>query len=208
MTVVVTVLAIIGVTFLGIIVNYFVVIVRNNELTSMTVNSQNLLRSTVENIRFGDGVEQTNQVYDPNAPAGGWSTSDSNFVIIIAVPAETSSHAYIIDPSTGSPYMNELVYYKDGETLMERKLANPDATGDTMVTTCPPSLESSSCPSDTQLANYVNSMLFTLYDQDAAVTTNPALARSIGITLNMQRNAPGEPLNLTTTTRVTLRNRF
>lgn len=208
MTVVVTVLAIIGVTFLGIIANYFVVIVRNNELTAMTVNSQNLLRSTVENIRFGDGVEKTNQIYDPNAPAGGWSTSDSNFVIIIAVPAETSSRAYIIDPSTGSPYMNELVYYKNGSTLMERKLANPNATGNTMVTTCPQSLASASCPPDIQLADYVSSMLFTLYDQNAAVTTDPSLARSIKITLNMQRNAPGEPLNLTTATRVTLRNRF
>lgn len=206
--VVVSVMAIVGVVFLGIIANYYVVITRNNELADMTIISQNLLRSTVENIRLGDGVRQTNQVSDPNAPSGGWSTSDSNFVIIIAVPAMDSSHDYISDPNTGSPYMNELVYYKNGSTLMERRLANPGASGDTMVTTCPANLASSSCPADVQLASYVNSMTFTLYDQNAVTTSDPTQARSVKISLNMQRNAPGEPLNLSTDMRVTLRNRF
>ncbi len=205
---VVTVIGIVGVVFLGLVVNYFVVITRNDELTNMTVDSQNLLRSTVENIRFGDGVRQTNQITDAHAPVGGWTTSNSTFVIIIAVPAETTGRAYIINPSSGSPYMNELVYYKNGSTLMERQLANPSASGNNMITTCPPSLASSSCPADIQLAQYVNTMAFTLYDQNAAATTDPTAARSINITLTMQRNAPGAPLNLTTSTRVTLRNRF
>lgn len=204
----VSVLAVIGVVFLGLIANYFVVITRNNELTEMTINSQNLLRTTVENIRFGDGVRQTNQITDPNAPAGGWNTSNTSFVIVIAVPAVDKSRNYITDPSTGSPYMNELVYYKNGTDLMERILANPSATGNTLETTCPSSLASATCPADPQLANYVSSMTFTLYDQNAAVTTDPTLARSVKINLTMQRNAPGEPLNLDTATQVTLRNRF
>lgn len=204
----ISVFAIIGVTFLGLTSNYFVVITRNNELAEMTVNSQNLLRTTVENIRFGDGIRQTNQISDPNAPAGGWNTSNSSFVIVIAVPALNSSHDYITDPDTGSPYMNELVYYKDGTNLMERKLANPGATGNTLTTTCPADKASQSCPADTQLADYVSSMTFVMYDQDAAITSDPTLARSIQINLTMERNAPGEPLDLNTSTRVTLRNRF
>lgn len=206
--VVVTVLAVVGVTFLGISVNYFVIITRNEELSEMTINSQNLLRTTVENIRFGNGVEQSNQISDPNAPAGGWNTSNSSFVIVLPVPALDDSHNYIIDPDTGSPYMNELVYYKNGSTLMERTLANPSADDDSLVTSCPPASATSSCPADKQLATYVNSMTFTLYDQNAASTTTPSLARSVLITLNMQRNAPGNPINLTTNIRVTLRNRF
>jgi prepilin-type N-terminal cleavage/methylation domain-containing protein len=207
-TVSVTVMAIIAVTFIAAVTSYFVVINRNNQLTQMTIDSQNLLRSTVENIRFGDSVRQTNQITDPNAPSGGWTTSNSTFVIIIPVPAETRSRAYIIDPNTGSPYMNELVYYKNGSTLMERQLANPGAAGNSLITTCPPNLAHAGCPADTQLASYINSMTFTLYDQNAAITTNPTLTRSVNITLTMQRNAPGAPLNLTTSTRVTLRNRF
>lgn len=204
----ITVFAVIGVVFLGLIANYFVVITRNNELTEMTINSQNLLRTTVENIRFGNGVETTNQITDPNAPAGGWNTSEASFVIVLEVPAVDNSHNYIIDPGTGSPYMNELVYYKNGTDLMERTLANPNATGNTLETTCPSSLATSTCPADTLLATYVSSMTFTMYDQNAALTTDPTQARSIKISLTMQRNAPGEPLNLYTTTQVTLRNRF
>ncbi len=204
----ISVFAIIGVVFLGLTVNYFVVITRNNELSEMTVNSQNLLRSTVENIRFGDGVRQTNQINDPNAPAGGWNTNNNSFVIVIAVPALNSSRNYIIDPNTGSPYMNELVYYKNGTDLMERKLANPNASGNTLVTTCPVNLATQSCPADTQLAAYVSSMTFIMYDQDSVLTSDPTLARSIKVNLTMERNAPGEPLDLDTSTRVTLRNRF
>ena len=205
----VTIMAIIGVVFLGLTANYFVTITRNNELAEMTINSQNLLRTTVENIRLGDGVRQTNQINDPNAPSGGWNTSNSAFVIVIAVPAVDKNHNYIIDSDTGSPYMNELVYYKNGmEDLMERTLANPSATGNTLETTCPANLATSTCPADTLLANYVSSMTFALYDQNAASTTDPTQARSIKINLTMQRNAPGEPLNLYTSTQVTLRNRF
>lgn len=206
--VVLMVMAVVGIGFLSIASNYFVIITRNNELAGLTVGSQNLLRSTVENIRFGDGVRQSNQINDPNGPAGGWNTSESNFVIILAVPALDSSHNYINDSDTGSPYMNELVYYKSGTRLMERKLANPSATGNTLVTTCPSSLASKTCPADTDLADYVNSMVFTLYDQDGATTTTATDARSVKITLNMQRNAPGNPINLQTQIRVTLRNRF
>lgn len=208
LVVVISVMAVIGVVFLGMVANYFVVITRNNELSEMTINSQNLLRTTVENIRFGDGVRQTNQITDANAPSGGWNTSQSSFVIVLAVPALTTAHAYITDPSTGSPYMNELVYYKSGTTLLERKLANPSATGNSLQTTCPSSKATSTCPADTQLAQYVNTMTFYMYDQDNNATSDPTQARSVKITLNMQRNAPGNPLNLTTSTQVTLRNRF
>ncbi|HSX45610.1 MAG TPA: type II secretion system protein [Candidatus Saccharimonadia bacterium] len=208
LTIVVSVMAIVGVVFIGIVSNFFVIISRNNALTEMTINSQNLLRTTVENIRYGDGIRQTNQISDANAPVGGWSTSDTNFVIIIAVPALDGSRNYIIDSSTGSPYMNELIYYKSGTTLMERRLANPSASGNRMTTTCPTNLASTTCPADLTLAPYVNTMTFSMYDQDAAATTDPTLARSIKITLNMQRNAPGNPINLTTSTQVTLRNRF
>lgn len=205
--VVISLMAVLGVAFLGISANYFNVINRNNLLAEMTVSSQNLLRSTVENLRYGDGVRQTNQITDPNAP-GGWSTSNSNFVIIIAVPALDSSKAYIINPDTGSPYMNELVYYKSGTSLMERKLANPSAAGNSLKTTCPEASASAACPADTRLAEYINSMLFTLYDQDGAQTTTASATRSVKITLNMQRALPGKPINLSTVMQVTLRNRF
>jgi prepilin-type N-terminal cleavage/methylation domain-containing protein len=204
----ITVMSIIGVTFIGLIAHYFVVISRNNAQAEMTIQAQNLLRTTVENIRFGDGVRQTNSIIDANAPAGGWNTSNSSFVIIIAVPALDNSRAYIIDPNTGSPYMNELVYYRDGKSLKERILANPSATGNRLHTSCPSNLASATCSADPVLADYVKSMTFTLYDQDNIVTALAANARSVNINLTMERNAPGNPLTVNSTIRVTLRNRF
>lgn len=208
LTVAVTVMGIVGVAFIGIIAHYFVVISRNNAQTEMTLASQNLLRSTVENIRFGDGVRQTNQIPDGNGPAGGWNTNNSSFVIIIAVPALDNARNYIIDTNTGSPYMNELVYYKSGSTLYRRVLANPLATGNRLKTTCPPASSTPSCRPDAMLAEYVNTMDFTLYDQNGAITTAATSARSVKIDLNMQRNAPGNPITVDNSIRVTLRNRF
>ncbi|HET9850162.1 MAG TPA: hypothetical protein VFP35_00835 [Candidatus Saccharimonadales bacterium] len=206
--VITAVTAILAVSFLSALTNYYLVIARNNASIDLTVGSQNLLRTTVEALRVGGGVRQTNTITDPNAPAGGWTTSNSNFVIVIASPALDSSRNYIIDPSTGNPYMNELVYYKNGSSLMQRSLSNPNATGDTLKTSCPAALASASCPADKDLADYVNSMVFTLYDQDAALTTDPAQAKSIDISLTMQRDSLGAPIKLTNDIRVTLRNNF
>lgn len=206
--VVISVTAIVAVTFIGVIASYFTLISRQNSLADMTITSQNLLRSTVENIRYGNGVRQTNQISDPNAPVGGWNTNNTAFVIIIPVPALDSSRAYIIDPNTGSPYMNELVYYKNGTTLMERKLADPGAIGNSLKTSCPANLASSSCPADIQLATNVSNMSFTLYDQDAVVTADTTAARSVKIDLTLQRQALGNPIIFSNSIRVTLRNRF
>lgn len=204
----ITLYGIIGVTFTGLTANYFVSINRTNQIQEMTVASQNLLRTTVENIRYGDGVRQTNQINDPNSPSGGWNTNNSAFVIIIAVPALDSAGEYIIDPDTGSPYMNELVYYKSGKVLLQRKLAHPNATGNVLKTSCPENLASNACPADIKLADHVSSMVFTLYDQDGAETTTSSSARAVKIALTMQRNALGDSLELTNYIHVTLRNRF
>lgn len=190
------------------IATYFKLISQNNAGIDLTVSSQNLLRSTVEALRYGGGVEQSNTITDPNAPVGGWNTSNSNFVIVIDTPAEDSAHNYIINPATGGPYMNELVYYKNGGSLMRRALANPGALGNSLQTSCPSNLASSSCPADKDLADYVNSMVFTLYDRNANQITDPTKAHSVKIDLTMNRTIFGTSLSQSNSIRVTLRNDF
>jgi len=188
--------------------NSFALITRNGTLTEMSNDSQNLLRTTVETIRYGAGVRQNNTITDPNQPAGGWTTSNTNFVIVISVPALNSSRNYILDSDTGEPYLNELVYYKSGTQLKQRTLANPGATGNTLKTTCPDNLATTACPADKQLINNVDSMVFTLYDQDNIQTTNPLIAKSVKINLDMKKNSVGGSVNFTNSIRVTLRNNF
>jgi Tfp pilus assembly protein PilE len=208
LTIGISVGAILFIAFMTVITDYFVLITRNNVSIDMTTSSQNLLRSTVELLRVSNGVRQTNSITDPNAPSGGWNTSNTSFVIVISTPALDAGHNYIVDPASGGPYMNELVYYKSGNSLMRRNLANPSATGDRMITTCPPSSATATCPADVDLADFFQSMSFTLYDQDAAATTDTTLARSIGINLTMQRNMFGSLITLNNSIRATLRNRF
>ncbi len=208
LTVSIVIIGILLVAFSSVITNYYKLITKTNAEIDMTVSSQNLLRSTVEALRYGEGVRQSNQITDANAPGGGWTTSSANFVIIITVPAYDSSRDYIIDVNTGDPYMNELVYYKSGSTLMRRTLAHPSAAGNTIVTSCPPASATPSCPADKALAEYVSTMSFTLYDQDGTTTADTTIARSVKIDLAMGRTIFGQVLSLDNSIRVTLRNRF
>lgn len=203
----IAIIGIIAVSLLAIITNYLVLITRNNILVDMTVDSQSLLRVTVEELRYGAGVRQTNAITDPNTPSG-WNTSNTNFVIIIAVPALDSARNYIIDTTTGSPYNNELVYFKQGSVLYKRTLAHPSASGNILQTSCPAASASPSCPADRVLNEATKNMVFTLYDQDDVITTDALLARSIKIDLLLERDTFGEPLVLNNSIRTTLRNQF
>jgi type II secretory pathway pseudopilin PulG len=208
LTLALSVFAVLSVSMLAIIMTFFTTIIRNSVFVDMTVASQNFLRSTEENIRYGAGVRQTNTIIDANAPGAGWNTSNTSFVIIIAVPAQDSNREYIIDPVTGGPYFNELVYYRSGGLLLQRTLANPSATGNTLTTSCPPASASVSCPADKELLVDLNTIAFVFYDQDNVVTTDPLLARSVEINLQTSKDSFGDPLTLSNTVRVTLRNTF
>lgn len=201
-------IGIVSVGVLGILTNYLAIITRSSIATDMTADSQNLLRATVEELRYGAGVRQTNTITDVNAPVGGWNTGNSNFVIVIAMPAVDGDGNYIIDATSGSPYNNEFVYFKSGSDLYKRILAHPSATGNSLLTSCPASLASASCPADRKLINTINDMVFILYDQDDIVTTDPLLARSVKISLSLQKDTFGQPLNLDYSIRTTLRNTF
>jgi prepilin-type N-terminal cleavage/methylation domain-containing protein len=204
----ITIIGFVGVGIMYAFTNYLVLVTRNGIMAEMTTASQNLLRGTVEELRYGAGVRDVNSITDANEPVGGWSTSNSNFVIIIAMPAQDEDREYIIDTLTGEPYNNEFVYFKSGTTLYKRVLANPSATGNTARTTCPESVATSSCPADRQLLDTLDDMVFTLYDQDDAATADPLLARSVRIDLALAKETFGDPLTLDYSIRTTLRNNF
>ena len=203
-----TLLAIVSISFLAVFTNFLVASTRTNSTIEMTSESQNLLRVMVEELRYGAGVRQTNTVADANGPGGGWNTGNTNFVIITAVPALDSSNQYIIDPTTGSPYLNEFVYYKSGTKLFKRTLAHPNASGNKLRTSCPSASASPTCPADRELAQNINTMSFVLYDQDNGLTTDALSARSIKIDLSLQNKTFGQPLIFDNSIRITLRNTF
>jgi hypothetical protein len=196
------------VSLLVIFTNFFVIMTRTNAIVDMTVDSQGLLRTVVEELRYGAGVRQSNTITDANAPPGGWDTDNANFVIVIAVPATDEDRNYIIDSATGSPYMNELVYYKSGSILHKRVLAHPSAVNNALKTSCPAAIATSSCPADRKLVETIKTMTFNLYDQDNAPTSDPLLARSIKIDLTLERDTFGQALSYDNSVRITLRNTY
>jgi type II secretory pathway pseudopilin PulG len=178
--------------------------IRSSLYAQLATESETVLRSVVEELRQSSAIETSNAISDANAPGGAWTTSNSNLILIISTPALDSSNNFIINPSTGYPYQNEIVYYASGTKLYKRYLANPSATGNTRKTTCPTATVG--CPADILMSSDFKTLNFVFYDQDDNVTTTIPSARSIKLLLQMQRKTYGKTLTFDNTIRITMRN--
>jgi type II secretory pathway pseudopilin PulG len=181
-------------------------VMRNDVQARLTLESQNILRRVVEDLRVSAGIHVSNTIPDINEPLGGWTTSNTDLILIVATPVLDSSNNFIIDSTSGEVYLNEIIYYADDNTLFKRILANPDALGNTFTTSCPPALATVACPADRTLSTSFDNMIFTFYDQDDNTTADPTLARSVEITINMTNNVFGQDVTIDNNIRVTLRN--
>lgn len=180
--------------------------IRGSLYAQLAAESQSILRSVTEELRQSSAIHQANANPDSHAPGGTWTTSNSNLILIISTAALDSSNNFILDPDTGYPYENEIVYFTSGGRLYKRYLANSAATGNTRKTTCPQSLSSASCPPDILMSNNFKTLNFVFYDQDDAVTTNITAARSIKLLIQMERRTYGKALTFDNTIRITMRN--
>lgn len=178
----------------------------SGQQTQLAVESQSILHATVEELRAGSGVRDTNLVADAYAPPEGWNTSNDNLVLIIATPALNDANDFIINPLTGEPYQNEIIYYASENTLYKRYLAHPDAVGNKRRTTCPAANASSTCPADVVLSENFKTMNFVFYDQDNIETSDLNLARSIKLLVSMERRDFGRAINYDNNIRITIRN--
>jgi prepilin-type N-terminal cleavage/methylation domain-containing protein len=172
----------------------------------MALDAETILTQMTEDIRLSDAISTTNALTDTHAPAGGWVTSDPSNIIIIENPAIDSGRNIIIDSTTGYPYRNELIYFLSGNALYKRVLANPLASGNTAITTCPTASSSSSCPADRLFSNDINNLSFTFYDSSDNTTADATQARSVLLTVNLSKKVYGRNIQLNNSTRVTLRN--
>ena len=180
--------------------------IRGSLYAQLASESETVLRSFVEELRQSSSIRSSNSIPDANAPGGAWTTSNANLILIISIPALDSSNNFIINPSTGYPYQNEIVYFASGTKLYKRYLANPSAGGNTRKTTCPEASSSSSCPPDILMSSNFKTLSFVFYDQDNIETTTISNARSIKLILQMQRKTYGKTLTFDNTIRITMRN--
>jgi prepilin-type N-terminal cleavage/methylation domain-containing protein len=189
-----------------VMISFYGATIRNSTEARLAVESQNILRSMVEELRTSSGVRASNTITDTNAPAGGWTTSNASLVLIISTPVTDTNNNYVIDSLTGDPYQNELIYFVNNSVLYKRYLANTSATGNRYKTSCPVASATASCPADVQLSDHFKAMSFEFYDQDDNITTTLSAARSIKLLLDMEQKTFGQTITFSNNIRVTMRN--
>lgn len=191
------------------VINIFAGGTRGYNKARLTLESQTTLRGIVEQIRNGSSIRNSNLISDSNK-GSDWNTDDADHVLIIASPATDNDGEFIENELTGLPYQDEFVYYVDEQSLHRRTLAHPLAVGNSRTTTCSVSPQTSSCtagaPSDAELSNSFDDLSFVMYDQDNAVTTTAAAARSVEFTLNLINLGLGKDPVVTSVDRMTFRN--
>jgi prepilin-type N-terminal cleavage/methylation domain-containing protein len=171
----------------------------------MVLESQLFLKRMTEDIRVANTVLTTNTLSDPEiGAAGGWVTSDPANILILTQPAVDSNADLIYDTSTGYPYQNEIIYHGAGAIMYRRTLENSTATDNAATTTCIPATPT--CPPDILLTDSLKNMTFNFYDIDNAATVVPAEARSVALTVNLEKKIFGRAITVQNTTRMTLRN--
>lgn len=201
-----TVVGMLLIPSLTIMLSFYIGTIKNNVQAQLAVESQNVLRSVVEELRVSSGVRDSNAVFDTNAPGSGWTTSEASLVLIVATPVIDNSNEYVISSVTGEPYQNEIVYFASDGVLYKRYLADTTAPGNRFKTSCPAAFASASCPADVVLSDHFKDMAFVFYDQDNTLTTTLAEARSIQLTVQMEQRTLGQTIAFENNIRITLRN--
>jgi Tfp pilus assembly protein PilV len=185
---------------------YYANAVQSQETALLALDSQTILSQMVEDLRLADGISATNSIADTYAPSGGWTTNDPSNIIIIRYPATDTNRDIIYDPNSGYPYRNEYIYFLSGTTMYKRILKNTNATGNTVTQTCPKASATTLCPPDKTFSSNVSDLTFTFYDANNATTADPTQARSVKLTLTMQKKVFGRLITLSNSTQITQRN--
>jgi prepilin-type N-terminal cleavage/methylation domain-containing protein len=181
-------------------------ILRADVESRLVVDSQILLRNLVDELRIATAIRENNLNPDTYAPGGGWATDLDNAILIVAIPARDENKDFIIDPLTGEPYENEIVYFAEGDVLYRRSIPHPDATGNTLGPTCPAANSTTSCIADRELSDDFIELEFVFYDQDNAVTTSTDLAESVEMNIELGRPVFSGEVNIQNRIRMTMRN--
>ena len=90
-------------------------------------------------------------------------------VFYFTAPSVNASKSFIMNGA--SPYYDEFVLYLNGTTkqLVLRQLANPGASGDTVITSCPAAAASSSCPADVAISGDLTSVDTNYYSRSGNI---------------------------------------
>lgn len=159
-------------------------------------------------IRLSANADEANRIEDlhsPNAAATngrGWLSGSD--VLVLATAAEDNDRNIIFQDATHYiTEKNNIVYFVEDGTLYKRTLAL-DVPNNRLSTSCPEA-DDDDCRADIQLVEGVAAFQIRYYS-NINEEVEPARARSIELTLSLQKIKFGREVNAEYTTRTVFRN--
>lgn len=195
----ITMMSIIGLIVLNFFTENLINYHRGESQVTLQANTRQAIESMSRVIRSAQTIEATNSITDANEN-GGWTTDGDT--LVLATPAlDSSDNPIYADASHNTLYTNNVVYYVSGDVIYRRTLANPNASGNAAVTTCPPSAASESCPADSKVVEDIATLSIAFDNADVEQ------AQSVTLTITRIRNLFGKTYTSTVTGDATLRNK-
>lgn len=198
-------ISIIALVIAGFLTFWLGIFAKDSAQTDLLDSTESALDIINSNIRLSGSADGQNRWPDPNSPSGNYGWQSSSSVLVLAKAAEDKNGNIIFsDPNKYITEKDNEVYYVKNNTLYQRTLAG-DSPDDVATTTCPEALANASCPADRVIATDVQSFGIRYYDA-SETEVNPSNARSVQLSLVLQKVSGGTPITANYSTRMVFRN--
>lgn len=193
------------------VVTFMINTVAKNAVDSARADLLREAQLTLDNvgreIRLSANADEQNRWEDqnaPDAPTDLYSWASDGDTLILATAAMDAGHNILF--SDALHYItskNNNIYFVQNGTLYKRVLADPVA--DNAAQTSCPLDPNDACPDDRELVHNVSGFGVKYFDNQN-IEVDPALARSVELTLSLSTVRYGETLNAEFSTRTVFRN--
>lgn len=175
-----------------------------NARSAMLREAQIALDIVNSDIRHAASVDDVNRWADAHAPGAdeyGWEPGEE--VLILATPAKDAESGFLYDdPFAYITHKNNLIYFLHEGTLYRRTLA-ADIENNSARTSCPNA--TNGCTPDMELINDVSDFTVRYFDANDEEVV-PDEARSVAVTIRIERIVYGRDVTAEYTVRSVFRN--
>lgn len=195
-----------------ILMNFMVNWIEQHSITqsraALLTDAQDTLDFVSDTIRLSSAADQNNRWQDPNSPGApanqfSWQ-SNANTLVLASAVEDTNGNIIFSDPSNYTSQKNNQIFFVSGGVLYRRTLAASVANNKSK-TTCPAASASSTCPADRKLAGNVTSFSVRYLNAENQ-EVQPTNARSVELSLTLQKSLFGQMIESSDKTRMVFRN--
>lgn len=205
LTLTLSIVSIMSIVVMNFMVNWVQQYAISETRAALLADAQNAIDQMGDAIRLSSAADQNNRWPDANAPENqfGWESDASTLILATAVEDQNGAIVFS-DPSNYTSEKNNYIYYIQDATLYRRTIASP-VENNKIVTSCPVAEASPECPSDRKLAENVASFSVKYFNGENQEVA-PSDARSIELSLILQKNQFSQLIQSVYKTRMVFRN--